>query len=78
VDAIPPWQESDHQGEFGKGGGQAGRRPDIGAEVVEASAKVLDEGMPGNDDLAVRSRFSPRMGRSLWGPNIVIPHAAVP
>jgi len=41
---------SDHQGQLGERVSEAGRERCLGSEVVEASAKVLDEGMPGNDD----------------------------
>jgi len=55
---------SDHEGQFGEGVGKSSGRRYVDSEIVEASAEVLDEGMAGDDDLAVRSRFSPRMGRS--------------
>jgi hypothetical protein len=41
---------SDHQGQLGERVSEAGREGCLGPEVVEASAKVLDEGMPGDDD----------------------------
>src|SRR6266542_4199431 len=40
---------SDHDGQFGERVGETSRRSDIGPEVVEAPAKVLDEGVPADD-----------------------------
>ncbi len=40
---------SDHEGQFGERVGETSRRSDIGPEVVEAPAKVLDEGVPADD-----------------------------
>jgi hypothetical protein len=42
-------QVSDHEGQFGERVGETSCRPDIGPEVEEASAEVLDEGVPGDD-----------------------------
>src|SRR6266511_3408058 len=46
---YPSRQVSDHEGQFGERVGETSRRSDIGPEVVEALAKVLDEGMPADD-----------------------------
>ena len=40
---------SDHEGQFGERVGETSRRSDIGPEVVEAPAEVLDEGVPADD-----------------------------
>src|SRR6266511_2506567 len=40
---------SDHEGQFGERVGETSRRSDIGPEVVEAPAEVLDEGVSSND-----------------------------
>ncbi len=55
---------SDREGEFSERVGKADSRGYVGPEIVEAPAEVLDEGMAGTTTLAVRSRFSPRIGRS--------------
>jgi hypothetical protein len=55
---------SDHEGQFGERVGEAGGRRHVGPEIVEASTEVLDKACPVTMTLAVRSRFSPRMGRS--------------
>src|SRR6266511_2431740 len=55
---------SDHQGEFGEGFGKSSSRRYIGTEVVETTAEVLDEAWPATMTLAVRSCFSPLIGRS--------------
>jgi hypothetical protein len=46
---YPSRQVSDHEGQFGERVGETSRRSDIGPEVVEAPAKVLDEGVPADD-----------------------------
>jgi hypothetical protein len=40
---------SDHEGQFGERVGETSRRSDIGPEVVEAPAEVLDKGVSGDD-----------------------------
>jgi hypothetical protein len=42
---LSVWHVSDHEGQFGERVGETTRRSDIGPEVVEAPAKVLDEGV---------------------------------
>ena len=46
---YPSLQVSDHEGQFGERVGETSRRSDIGPEVVETPAEVLDEGVPGDD-----------------------------
>ena len=46
---YPSRQVSDHEGQFGERVGETSRRSDIGPEVVETPAEVLDEGVPGDD-----------------------------
>src|SRR6266545_303906 len=46
----PRGQVSHDEGEFGEGVGKAGSRRYVGAEVVEAPAEVLDEGVAGDND----------------------------
>jgi hypothetical protein len=46
----PRGQVSRDEGELGEGVGKAGSRRNAGAEIVEAPAEVLDEGMTGDDD----------------------------
>src|SRR6266508_3794784 len=46
---YPSRQVSDHEGQFGERVGETTRRSDIGPEVVEAPAEVLDEGVPGEN-----------------------------
>src|SRR6266545_2642178 len=46
---YPSRQVSDHEGQFGERVGETSRRSDIGPEVVEAPAEVLDEGVPADD-----------------------------
>ncbi len=40
----------DHEGQLGERVSEAGSERCLGPEVVEASAKLLDEGMPGDDN----------------------------
>jgi hypothetical protein len=40
---------SDHEGQFGERVGETSRRSDVGPELVEAPAEVLDEGVPADD-----------------------------
>ena len=47
--AYPSLQLSDHEGQFGERVGETSRRSDIGPEVVQAPAEVLDEGVPADD-----------------------------
>ena len=51
---------SDQQGQLGEGVGQTEGRTDIGAEIVEAPAEVLDEGVAGDDHPGTRSGSSQR------------------
>ncbi len=46
---YPCRHASDHEGQFGERVGETGRRSDMGPEVVEAPAEVLDEGVPADD-----------------------------
>jgi hypothetical protein len=46
---YPSRQVSDHEGQFGERVGETSCRSDTGSEVEEASAKVLDEGVPADD-----------------------------
>src|SRR6266545_5068793 len=45
-----PCHVSNHRGQLCEGVGEAGARRDVGPEVVVATAKVLNEGMSGEDD----------------------------
>jgi hypothetical protein len=60
---YPSLQVSDHEGQFGERVGETSRRSDIGPEVVKTPAEVLDKACPATITLAVRSPFSPRIGR---------------
>jgi hypothetical protein len=46
---YPSPHESDHEGQFSERVDETSRRSDIGPEVVEAPAEVLDEGVPADD-----------------------------
>ena|SRR5438309_10047719 len=46
-----PGRRSDDQGQFGERLGEATPRRYVGPEIVEAPAEVLDESVPGDDDL---------------------------
>jgi hypothetical protein len=46
---IRPGTYSDHEGQFRERVGETSCRSDIGPEVVEAPAEVLDEGVPADD-----------------------------
>jgi hypothetical protein len=46
---YPSGHVSDHQGQFGERGLETSSRSGIGSEVVEAPAKVLDEGVSADD-----------------------------
>jgi hypothetical protein len=46
---YPSRRVLDHEGQFGERVGETSRRSDIGPEVVESPAEVLDEGVPGHD-----------------------------
>jgi hypothetical protein len=46
---YPSRRVSDHEGQFGERVGETTRRSDIGPEVVEAPAEVLDECVSGED-----------------------------
>jgi hypothetical protein len=46
---YPSRQVSDHEGQFGERVGETSCRSDLGPEVVETPAEVLDEGVSGDD-----------------------------
>ena len=48
-ETFPSRQVSNHEGQFGERVGETSRRLDIGPEVVETPAEVLDEGVPADD-----------------------------
>jgi hypothetical protein len=50
---YPCRHASDHEGQFGERVGETSRRSDIGPEVVEAPAEVLDEGVRADDHPAL-------------------------
>lgn len=55
---------SDREPEFVECGRQAEYRRGVDPQFVVATAQVLDEGMPSDDDARGPSVFSPRIGRS--------------
>jgi hypothetical protein len=60
----PPGRVSDHEGQLGERVGEAGNWGHVGPELVEARRRFWTKACPATMTLAVRSRFSPRMGRS--------------
>ena len=50
VDPHPTRRCSDHEGQFVKGISEAAEGCYVGPEIVEAPAKVLDEGVTGDDN----------------------------
>jgi len=70
--AIRPGWCSDHEGQLGERVSEAGSERCLGPEVVEASAKVLDEGMPGDDDPGGAITLQPPYGpESSLQPSVV-------
>jgi hypothetical protein len=63
---------SDHQGQLGERISETGSERGLGPEVVEASAKVLDEGMAGDDDPGGATSLQPPHGpESSLEPSVV-------
>src|SRR6266545_2405159 len=70
--AIRPGWCSDHEGQLGERVNEAGSERCLGPEIVEASAKVLDEGMPGDDDPGDAITLqSPHRSESSLQPSVV-------
>src|SRR2546427_7475108 len=57
----PGWM-SDHHGQFGECVGESSGRRHVGAEIEEAAAEVLDEGMPGDDHFGRTVSLQPSHG----------------